>query len=584
MQKLNISFKIIFILFLFETINISAQSLSTGTPVLEDYYRREQLLGNINPNFSFVSYPLFPVEAFGRKNPFDPDSTLSIPDSRNYDKALFFKKFDGTFTLANGKYIFKLLPVVLTQQYNSHHPEGLNDGSLIPARGYQQRLSAGFYFKSDHLSIKIQPEFVHADNPKYDGFPLTRKEQAWADRRWREYYDFYLNYIDAPERFGDKCSVYSKVYWGQSSIRITLNSISLGFSTENLWWGPGMRNSLLMTNSSSGFAHFTLNTVKPIETGIGSFEGQIIAGWLRSSGYFPPEHERNYNGSAPFYRPKEPSSRYLNAAILSYQPKWIPGLHLGLIRSFQVYLQDIGENFTDYLPIFTAFGLEAAGGEADVKEKKQDVYNSIFFRFVWPESHVEVYGEYGRSDYFWDKRDLIIQMEHSSAYNFGFRKLITLNNSKHDYFQVAMEITQLAKNANTILRNGRSWESSGVVRDGYTNNGQFLGAGIGPGSNLQTLNISWIRGFKMIGLQFERYVHNNDFFFERVFDIRSHWVDISPALIINWSYKNLLFNLTLKEVISMNYQWEYDQSDIVYWTPGENVYNFHGQLGIIYRF
>ncbi|MDP3435978.1 MAG: capsule assembly Wzi family protein [Bacteroidales bacterium] len=578
MQKLNIVFKITYLLSLSFTMELAAQSISTGTPVLEDFYRREQLMGKINPNFSFVSYPLFPEEAFGRNNPFYPDSSFLT-------SAL--KKNDGTFSLNKRKIIFRLLPVAWTQQYNSHHPEGINDGAMIPARGYQTMISAGFSIKYDHLSIKIQPEFVYAANKEYDGFPLTRENPELAHLRWYQYYNYYLNYIDAPEQFGK--SAYNKTLIGQSSIRLTIDAISLGLSTENLWWGPGMRNSLLMTNSAPGFTHFTLNTVKPIETPIGSFEGQIIAGWLKSSGYYPPEHERNYNGSAPFFMYKLDDTRYINGMVISYHPKWISGLHLGMIRSFQVYHSQKGSKFLDYLPIFSSFSKKAAGDEAKLNAKRRDVYNSVFFRFVWPQSNVEIYGELARSNYFWDSRDLIIQAEHSTAYNLGFRKLFLLNTRKKESIQIHLELTQLAMNANTIQRNGQSMYTSQVVKDGYTNRGQFLGAGIGPGSNLQTLNISWIRSLKKIGLSFERYAHNEDFFFYAVKDIRAHWVDISSSLIGNWDYKKLLFVLELKGILSKNYQWVYDppltfDTDKDWWKPGVDTRNFHGKLSIIYRF
>lgn len=575
MRKLNPVFKLVLVLFLIGTIESKAQSLSTGTSMIEDYYRREQLLGNINLNFSFVSYPLFPVEAFNQENPYDPDNAFA--NSRSIIK-------NDSLELDDGKYILKRLPILWKQQTNYHHPEGINDGSMIPARGYQTLISTGFYFKYDHLSIKLQPEFVYAANLEYEGFPLTRKEQAWADRRWYEYYYYYLNYIDAPERFGENS--YEKVFWGQSSIRLTFNSISLGLSTENLWWGPGMRNSLIMTNSAPGFTHFTFNTVKPIETIIGSFEGQVIAGWLKSSGFMPPGSNPPQLDWEKYYSPKLDGGRYINGMILSYQPKWVPGLFVGLIRSFQVYHKDMGEEFIDYLPIFSSFGMDAGGGDYEVNMKRRDAYNSIFFRFVWPESQVEIYGEYGRSDYFWNGRDLFIQLDHSSAYNLGFRKLIPLNNVKKEYLQTRLEITQLAKNANTSIRPGGGWGADLVVRDGYTHNGQFIGPGIGAGSNLQTLEISWIRSLKQIGLRFERHVHNEDFFFAAIKDIRSHWVDMSSSLMGNWDYKNFLFMLELKAVVSINYQWEYDfpWPGEEYWTPGINIYNYHGQLSVIYRF
>lgn len=572
MRKLNINFKLVFIIFLANNIGLYAQSLSTGTLLLEDYYRREQLLGNIDPNFSFVSYPLFPVEAFHRKNLFHPDTT-----------GLDSEKVYGSLELGKGKFVFNILPVIWNQQYNGHHPEGLNDGAMIPARGYQTMFSAGFFIKYGHLSIKIQPEFVYAQNAEYDGFPVTRTNDWWADVLWEQYYDYFLNFIDLPERFGDKA--YNKFNWGQSSIRLTYNSISFGFSTENLWWGPGMKNSLLMTNSAPGFAHFTLNTVKPIKTPIGSFEGQIIAGRLRSSGYLPPEHERNINGGPPFYIPKEEGDRYINAMIISYQPKWVPGLFIGLIRSFQEYRKDMDTKLIDYLPILSPYGMESVLGITELDQLKRDPYNSVFFRYVWPESQVEIYGEYGRMDYFWNGRDLMVQMEYSSAYNLGFRKLIPFNNHKKEYFQVHMELTQLSKNAMTILRGGRSWGSSAIVRDGYTNDGQLLGAGIGPGSNVQTLNLSWIRSLKTVGLEFERYAHNEDYFTEKILDTRSHWVDMSAACIVHWDYKNLLFNIKLKAVVSQNYQWLFEPDPTDIWgSLSQDIYNFHGKIGLMYRF
>ena len=573
MQKLKLILNTVFILFLLDTFEIKAQSLSTGTTILEDYYRREQLLGNINLNHSFVSYPLFPVEAFNQESPYDPDNLFSNSRLQNPNDSL---------ELEDGKYSLKRLPILWKQQTNYHHPEEINDGAMIPARGYQTLLSTGIYFKYDHLSIKLQPEFVYAANLEYDGFPLTRTEQAWADRRWYEYYYYYLNYIDAPERFGE--TAYQRVFWGQSSIRLTFNSISLGLSTENLWWGPGMRNSLIMTNSAPGFTHFTINTVKPIETIIGSFEGQVIAGWLKSSGFMPPGSYRENSNWEKYYIPKLDDGRYINGMVLSYQPKWVPGLFLGLIRSFQVYHEDKGEKFIDYLPIFSFFGMENGGGDVEVYNMRRDAYNSLFFRFVWPESQVEIYGEYGRSDYFWNSRDLVVQMDHSSAYNLGFRKLITLNPVKKEYLQAQLEITQLAQNANTIKRGGGGWGMDKVVRDGYTHNGQFLGSGIGPGSNLQTLDISWLKGLKKIGLRVERFAHNEDFFFAAIKDVRSHWVDMSGALVGNWDYKNFLFMLELKAVVSINYEWEYDFPTVEYWTPGVDTYNYHGQLSIIYRF
>ena len=84
----------------------------------------------------------------------------------------------------------------------------------------------------------------------------------------------------------------------------------------------------------------------------------------------------------------------------------------------------------------------------------------------------------------------------------------------------------------------------------------------------------------------ERYVHNNDFHFANIKDIRMHWVDPSATLLGSWDYKNLLFNFKVKAVASKNYQWEFDYNVNDYWddSGANDVFNFHGQISVMYRF
>ena len=70
----------------------------------------------------------------------------------------------------------------------------------------------------------------------------------------------------------------------------------MGFSNENIWWGPSIRNSIMMSNHATGFKHLTFNTSSPIDTKIGSFEWQVISGRLESSTYTPPGTDKFYAG------------------------------------------------------------------------------------------------------------------------------------------------------------------------------------------------------------------------------------------------------------------------------------------------
>ncbi len=469
---------------------------------------------------------------------------------------------------------FSLLPISIQQQYTTHHPYSLNDGEMIPARGYQTLVSAGIYAKIGMLSIQLRPEYVYAENKKFDGFGGGKGQ---SDKAWQGYYNF-LNTIDLPERFGDK--PYKHLFWGQSSIRLNYKSLSIGISNENLWWGPGMRNSILMTNTSGGFVHATLNTTKPIRTKIGSFEGQLIAGRLDGSDLLPPKPPAFFFTPLT-YTPKNNDWRYINGMVLSYQPKWVPGLFLGMTRSFMVYQEDMG-NFPFISPLNKK---NQSGGTENPSGGNQ--LRSFFGRMVLSNEHAEFYFEYGRDDLSHNVRDFILEPEYARAYIIGFRKLFLLNKLRERYLQFNLEVTQLEQNTTNTKRSITYFYTHPDIRHGYTNRGQLLGSGLGPGSDMQNMEISWHQGLKKIGFTAERYVHNNNFHYLEIKDIRSNWVDIAYGLLGEYNYKNFLFNCKAEMIRSINYQHNYDPipgSSLTYWMPGKDIYNYQINLGITYNF
>ena len=127
-----------------------------------------------------------------------------------------------------------------------------------------------------------------------------------------------------------------------------------------------------------------------------------------------------------------------------------------------------------------------------------------------------------------------------------------------------------------------------TVVGGYTNNGEVLGAGIGPGGSLQSLDVSWLKGIRRFGLQMERYVHNNDFFYYAFIDskdFRRHWIDLSIGANAEWGHKNFLFQARAKAIQSLNYQWFLLQKpDEPYFINGRDRLNLSVDLGFTYRF
>jgi hypothetical protein len=567
-------FSTVFISVLLSVITAFAQTIPVGSPVVEDAYRREQLLGHVDSSVSFTVRPIFPTAAFKKINVFDPDNSITGNG---------IVGGNGIYKTADGKSFMQLMPVTWQNQYNTHNPYGWNDGAMIPAAGYQSLFSAGFFAKFHFLSIQFAPEFVYAQNKNFDGFTQAGNEA----KVWQAWYNVY-NSIDLPERFGT--TAYSKLLPGQSSIRITFDPVSIGISTENLWWGPGVENSLLMSNNATGFLHATLNTTRPVKTPIGSFETQLIGGKLTQSDYSPlvPGQTGNYDR---LYKPEPNDWRYISGIVFTYHPKWVPGLFLGVDRTFIEYHTDLGHGFSDYFPVITPFLKDnfynATTGFNTEDAAKRDQLASIFMRWLWTDAGAEIYTEYGREDHNWNTRDLLLDPEHSRAYILGFRKIFQSGNNGH--VQVGFEETYLGQSADDLIeRPDGTWYVHSQVRAGYTNDGQVLGAGIGPGGELQTLNVDWFKGLKRFGLKIERYEHMIDFYY-KAFDpgeVRRHWVDYNIGLSSDWTYNHFIFSGSLLYAKQLNYEWELKNNpDLFYFNQVTfNPANLKLNLNITYRF
>lgn len=543
-------FKKVFILvFLLLTLYCYSQSIPVETPLIEDYYRRSQLNADTLQSSSLMIRPIHDINQ------------------------------------SNEKIVLKVLPLTWKQQFNSDHPEGINDGPMIPSSGYQTLLTGGVYAKYGILSLQLMPELVYAANKDFDGFPIEHNKKVWT------VYNSVKNRIDLPDKFGDQ--PYKKAFLGQSSLRLNYKSLSLGLSNENLWWGPGIKNTLLMTNNAPGFKHITFNTIKPLKTPIGKFEWQIIGGRLESSG-FPGIDSISLAKHGLKPNVKKNDWRYLNAITMNYQPKWLPGLSLGGARSFILYGGDFGNNYRTILPLFEPlFKIDIGGELADTIDSNQIA--SVWIRYLMQESHAEVYLEYGREDHSWNFTDFALEPDHYRAYIAGFRKLILINKVKDEYLDLNFEVTQFGRNLSSSLRKSNDpvvWYSHGLILHGYTHLGQCLGSGIGTSSNIQSLSVSWVKDIKRVGVEFYRLAHDEDFWAyicqtTGYGDYRTHWVDLSGALSADWDYKNFLINLKFQTVGSINYMWYYDpvpSDPPFWWDKGKVRYNFHTELSIAYLF
>ena len=553
----NLAIVTLLLAFLSPIAGIS-QSVGVGTPIAEDYLRRQQLLGEFDSSLTFSQRPLF----------FNPKDSLNKAVGAAME------------VYANDKW--KVNVSVLSPhthlEWNSHHPQYSNNGAITPARGWQSITSlGGVHVRWFALSVQVKPDILLSQNKRYDGFPDTLSTRLW-DLRY-----VLWNRADLPEQHG--VAPKNNVFLGQSHALLTYWNIGVGVSTENIWWGPGKRSSLILSNNARSFRHLTLKTMKPIWTPIGYFEAQIIAGRLEDSRYSPPVREEETTRGRFFGRNTD--NRYLNAFNISYSPRWIPGLTFGATRAVQQYMESVKEN-KDYFPVFINFFRQNDSRNRD--ETFIDQVLSFYVRWLWRKANAEVYFEFGKNDAALNIRDFLLGPQHARAYIFGLSKLFPLSREGH-FLEFAYEHTEMAQATSYLVRNAASWYMHGGIRQGYTHRGEVLGAAIGPGSNLDYFTAAYVNGYNRYGLRFERLAHDNDFFyfaFENQRDWRRFWVDYSFGAEATHRIKwvPLVVEGSFLFTRSLNYQWELynNPPGQRYFTSGNDVSNVQLILKALYLF
>lgn len=482
----------------------NTQTIAVGQTATESALRILQLTGKLDANFS--SFTIRP---------------LVSNDSVHLTTILHLA--DSTFPLRAKRKNFQLLPISWNTKFNSDRPFGWNDAGMRMVRGFQQSFSTGFYLKAGPLTVQLQPEYYQINPQDYQ----------------------------TTSGFGSNSSKpLSKGYWGQSSIRLNTKTLSVGVSTENLWWGPGQFSSLIMSNNAPGFKHLTFNTRKPIKTWLGNFEWQLIIGQLNEdtslayeNSYLKPRFTKN-------------ESRYYNAFIITYQPKWMKNIFLGLMRFEQLY-QSVQETrqggfLKKYLP---ALSYESANENAR-STAINDGGVGIFGRWLLPSQQAEFYFEYAYNDFKQNIRDLTANSNHANAFLAGFKKLILLKDKS--MLDISGEIVHMAQNPTYIIRNGGNWYEHGLIRQGYTHQNQILGAGSGFGNNVQTIAFKKVNGLNQFGVKIQKIEQDPKRVTSGISTLGMRniiWNDYDFGLLFQKKVKTFILNGEAHWVFSNNYGW-----------------------------
>ena len=359
---------------------------------------------------------------------------------------------------------------------NSTLPYSLNDGSLWAGRGWSSRLRAGLEVQTRRVHLILVPELLQTDNlgfrmpPDWVTLPRPPDRSSLADP-WHTTPES----IDLPIRFGT--SAFTHWDWGQTTLDVDLGRITAGVSSENEWWGPGIRNAIVLSTNAAGIPRLFVRPTRPIATRAGMFDGRLFVGALRESSYFDTTLADNW--------------RSISAFAVTWTPRSAPNVSIGFTRAvyapvsswsraptrlFDALIRNPGRP-NNHLP-----------GDTVVVPGPDQVL-SLFGRWAFPGAGFEVYAEWARNELPASLRDLLTAPNHTQGYTLGLQwAQVTTSGATA---RVQLETTYLEKSATLRDRPVGTWYTSRAVPQGYTNRGQVIGAAIGPGGSSQRLAVDY---------------------------------------------------------------------------------------------
>lgn len=341
--------------------------------------------------------------------------------------------------------------------YNTAAPYGQNDGALWQGKGYNTSLTAGVRLEAYGFEVTVKPQVAFSQNLGFEIMPGVYGS---------EYSYFWAGNIDLVQRYGD--SSFWTFDWGDTELRWTWNTFTIGFGFQSPWLGPAWLNPMLGSNNSGTYPKFDIGlrrtkvTLPWLGWYIGDIEGRIWCGKLSESDYFDNDSSNDY--------------RQLTGFSIAYSPAFLPELTFSINK---ISIARWDEKSIKYLnPFYDTNAVE-------------DQKCSFAVDLLFPAVGFEFYGELGLDDY--NSRGFANPF-HTAIYTIGAKKEISFF-QKFSYFkkfnirpEIIFEWNNFEMSQDFQLQwHYMGYYSHGLIKQGYTQNGQIIGAGSGYFGNSQYL-------------------------------------------------------------------------------------------------
>lgn len=443
----------LFVLFLFSTLTAQEALLS----VEESYFDMLALDGVIErPTMNYRTLS---------------DSVWNIQNLTQENSIWYGNKLTTDYTFFD-TFNVKVYSPDLYISNNSASPYGINDGGMWQGKGLNAAFTAGAAVQAYGVSLVFKPQISFSQNKQFD-FPNPAYSGTNYSGKAGTYGDYSLGSVDAPQRFGENS--FWNFDWGDTEIRYTWKTLTLGFGTQNIWLGPAQVLPIIHSNNAQSYPKLDFGIRnQPIyikDLWLGNIEFRYWWGKLSESDYFDNDTTNNNN--------------LITGLAIAYELPFLPGLRVGLNRTMLSPWTYTEKKDLAYCmwELLIPYMRGTAGWD------QSDQRASFVAEYFIPKGGISLYLEWGKNDYNSGLDNIIRFPFHTQAITAGFKKNVNYKNNKFKG-QFLFEISTLEGSMDYYFfydwgNSGNNFYTHHIRTQGYTNRGQYLGAGIGSGGNSQ---------------------------------------------------------------------------------------------------
>ena len=400
----------------------------------------------------------------------------------------------GTAADSARRHVRVVAPRLLVR-WNSVIPYQGNDGALWAGRGVSGSVTGGalvtYEGRGIHTEVAIIPDLTHAENVPFQFLP----NRASGRSGFSSPFHIGRSSADIPSRFGDR--PINTIGLGQSAITLTSGRVAFGVSSANEWWGPAIRNTLVLSNNAAGIPRVFLRSAHPLASRFGDTDIRLIAGDLTESPFFDRDAQND--------------ARSVSGILLTFRPAADSELTLGLSRLVVAPLSGRNELPSHALDVLTRWEPVRSPDDtlADGRStQRTDQIFSLFARWIFPASGVELYGEWARTELPRSLGEFLEAPQSTQSYTFGGQYVKpALGRGK---VRLQAEATNLEQTIVWPDRPTLDYYAGRATVHGLTQRGQVLGAQIGPGASSQYLAGDWLAATWSAGLFVNRTRNEED--------------------------------------------------------------------------